>query len=243
MGEKVGMTQSYDQDGNARPVTVVKAGPCTVVQVKTVETDGYSAIQVGFGNAKPTRVSRPRRGHFEKRGVGLFTHLREFRTDKASEFKVGQVLTVKAFQPGDIVDVQGVTKGRGFQGVMKRHGKHGGPASHGSTAHRRPGSIGMCAWPGRVFKNMKLPGHMGVDLVTTKNLTVVDVHPEDDLLLIGGAMPGHRGGLVAVFNRAHDFEARDALKAEEPTEVEEKTDEVEDAAEENKPQQEGQTKE
>ncbi len=231
MGEKIGMTQTYDQDGHVQPVTVVRAGPCTVVQVKTMETDGYDAIQVGFGVTKPGRVNKPCRGHFEKQGVGLFTCVREFRTERASAFKVGQVLTVKAFQNGDVVDVQGVTKGRGFQGVMKRHGKHGGPASHGSTVHRRPGSIGMCAWPGRVLKNMKLPGHMGVDVVTTKNLTVVDVRPDDNLLLIGGAVPGHRGGLVAVFNRAPDFEARDALKAEEPAEREEQTGEDKGAAE------------
>jgi len=249
MGEKVGMTQTYDKDGVVQPVTVVKAGPCTVVQVKTTESDGYNAVQVGFGTPKPQRVNKSRRGHCEKHGVGLFTHLREFRTDRAAEYAVGQTITVSAFKPGDCIDVQGITKGRGFQGVMKRHGKHGGPASHGSKAHRRPGSIGMCAWPGRVFKNMKLPGHMGVDQVTTSRLKVVDIRTDDDLLLIKGAVPGSKGGLVAVFNRENDFENRDELKAAAPQAEEPRVEAQEaPAVEEAKPEEqiadnEGQTKE
>lgn len=221
LGEKLGMTHVYDQDGNVQSVTVVKAGPCTVVRVKTADgRDGYDAIQLGVGAPKPKRVSKPRRGHFEKLGVGLSTRLREFRTEKAGEFQVGQKLTVEAFKPGDTVDVQGVTKGRGFQGAMKRHGKRGGPASHGSKTHRRPGSIGQCAWPGRVLKNMKLPGHMGVEQVTTKNLKIVEVRPDENLLFISGAVPGWRGGAVTVFNRAPDFDARDELKAAPKAEAE-----------------------
>jgi len=217
MGEKLGMTQVYDSDGVLHDVTVVKAGPCTVTQVKTEQTkDGYNAVQLGFGTPKPNRVNKALRGHFEKRGVGLCSHLREFRTENAETFTQGQVLTVAAFKPGDVVDVSGVTKGRGFQGVMKRHGKHGGPASHGSTSHRRCGSIGMCAWPGRVLKNMKMPGHMGVRNRTIKNLKIVDVNSEDQLLFIEGSIPGSRGGLVAVFNRAPDFQSRDELKAAAP---------------------------
>lgn len=229
MGEKLGMTHVYDHNGKSIPVTVVKAGPCTVVQVKTDETDGYEAIQIGFGTPKPRRVNKPRSKHFEKQGVGLFTHVQEFRTAKAGEFKVGQQITVAAFKPGDVVDVQGVTKGRGFQGVIKRCGKHGGPASHGSDHHRRPGSIGMRTWPARVFKNVGMPGHMGVKRVTTKNLEVVEVRSEDNLLFIKGALPGWRGGVVAVFNRAEDFETRAELKTAEPTaeKTSEKTEEGE----------------
>jgi len=213
IGKKMGMTQVFGDDGTQIPVTVVLAGPCTVVQRKTKETDGYNAIQVGFGKAKPERLSKAVRVHCEKKGLTPFTHLREFRTDKASEFEVGQSLTVGAFKPGDIVDVIGVTKGRGFQGVIKRHGKHGGPASHGSDFHRRTGSIGMRTSPGRVFKNTRLPGHMGVDRVTIKNLKVVDVRPQDDVLLVRGALPGANNGIIIIMNRAKDYETRQELKA------------------------------
>ncbi len=197
LGTKLGMTHVYDDEGTAHPVTVVELGPCTVVQVKTVATDGYDAVQLGFGTPKTARVSKPLKGHFEKKGVGLATHLREFRTPRAGEFKVGERLLVTAFEPGDTVDVKGVTKGRGFQGVMKRCGKHGGPASHGSDFHRRPGSIGMRTWPGRVPKNMGMPGHMGDENITTRNLTVIKVRPEENLLFVEGALPGTKGGLVA----------------------------------------------
>lgn len=213
MGEKLGMTQVYDQDGNAHPVTVVRAGPCTIIQVKTADRDGYNAIQVGFGTAKASRVTKPCRGHFEKHGVGLFRDVCEFRTDRASAYHVGQVINAAAFRAGDEIDVQGVSKGRGFQGVMKRHGARGGPASHGSTSHRRKGSIGMRARPGRVFKNMKLPGHMGDTVVTTRNLRVVEVRVDDNLIFVHGALPGSTGGLVTLVNRAPDFEDRDAFKA------------------------------
>lgn len=213
IGEKLGMTHVYDSNGENIAVTVVKAGPCTVAQVKTKESDGYDAIQVGFGTPKADKVNKPCKGHFEKHGVGYFTELREYRVENAGEFKVGQKITVAAFQPGDTVDVQGITKGRGFQGVIKRHGKHGGPASHGSDHHRRPGSIGMRTWPARVFKNMKLPGHMGVVKVTTKNLKIVEVRAEEDLLFISGCVPGWRQGLVSVINKEPGFDSRPELKA------------------------------
>ena len=227
MGEKLGMTHIYDENGNVIPVTVVKAGPCTVTQVKTTSTDGYDAIQVGFGQPKPHRVNKPRKGHCEKHGVGLASQFKEFRTEKASEFNVGQTITVAAFEKGDLIKVQGTTKGRGFQGVIKRWNKHGGPASHGSGAHRRPGSIGMCAWPGRVFKNMKLPGHMGAEFRTTVNLKVVEVRPEENLLFIKGALPGWRGGKVTMYNYTAGCEDRDAWKpAQEQAEVETKVEET-----------------
>ena len=212
LGEKLGMTHVYDENGNAIPVTVVKAGPCTVTQVNTTETDGYNAIQMSCGQPKPHRVNKPTKGHCEKHGVGLASKFKEFRTEKASEFAVGQTITVAAFEKGDLVKVQGTTKGRGFQGVIKRWNKHGGPASHGSGAHRRPGSIGMCAWPGRVFKNMKLPGHMGVETRTTVNLKVVEIRPEENLIFIKGAVPGWRTGTVTMYNYTAGCEDRDAWK-------------------------------
>ena len=212
MGEKLGMTQIFNDSGDVVPVTAVKIGPCAVVQKKTKETDGYNAIQLGFGITKPRRMSKARRGHLEKKGLPLFTYLKEFRTEVVGNFEVGEELCVSGFKPGDIVRVSGVTKGHGFQGVMKRHGKHGGPASHGSDFHRRPGSIGMRTWPGHVLKNMKLPGHMGNVNVTTKNLEVVAVRPQDDVILIKGALPGARSGLLVVTPDAAEFETRAELK-------------------------------
>ena len=224
MGKKLGMTQVFTPEGEMVPVTVVRLGPCTVTQVKTSEKDGYDAIQLGFCTTKPRRMQKARRGHLEKKGLPLFTHLKEFRTDRASEFSVGQELVASGFKAGDAVHVSGVTKGRGFQGVMKRHNKHGGPASHGSDFHRRPGSIGMRTWPGHVLKNMKLPGHMGDVNVTTKGLDIVAVRPEDDAVLVRGAIPGSRGGLVVVTCVEEGFDGRPELRrgkaagAEEPKE-------------------------
>lgn len=234
MGEKLGMTHIYDENGNVIPVTVVKVGPCTVTQVKTTETDGYNAIQLGFGQPKPHRVNKPTKGHCEKHGVGLASQFKEFRTEKAPEFNLGQTVTVAAFEKGDLIKVQGTTKGRGFQGVMKRWNKHGGPASHGASVHRRPGSIGMCAWPGRVFKNMKLPGHMGVETRTTVNLKVADVRPDENLIFIKGAVPGWRGGFVTMYNYTPGFEDREAWKPvskEETPEVAEAEEVVEETKE------------
>jgi large subunit ribosomal protein L3 len=233
MGEKLGMTQVYDDKGAVHPVTVIRTGPCTVVQVKTKESDGYDAVQVGFGTPKPKRVSKPRRGHFEKHGVGLFRHVKEFRTERAGEFKVGQTIAAEhLFQTGDTIDVQGTTKGRGFQGVMKRHNKHGGPASHGSKTHRRPGSIGMCAWPGRVFKNMKLPGQMGVRNVTTRNLKVVEVRSEEGLVIVSGSVPGWRNGLVTIINRTPGCEERPELAAETAPAAEASAETIAEASDE-----------
>lgn len=212
MGKKLGMTQVFGEDGEAIPVTAVLIGPCTVVQRKTAETDGYNALQLGFCPKKPGRVSKALRGHFEKKGLVPFAHLREFRTERAGEFEVGQVLGAAGLKAGDVVHVSGISKGRGFQGVMKRHGKHGGPGSHGSDFHRRPGSIGMRTWPGHVLKNMKMPGHMGDVKVTTRNLKVVSVRPGDNVILIRGALPGARGGIMIVTPADKGFETRPELQ-------------------------------
>ncbi|MDZ4224832.1 MAG: 50S ribosomal protein L3, partial [bacterium] len=197
----------FSEEGLAVPVTVVKAGPCVVIQKKTAKSDGYDAIQIGFKTARKKTVTKPLQGHFEKKKVGLYKHLKEFRISPEA-FEVGQSLTVAGFQPGDRIDVLGITQGRGFLGVMKRHGKHGGPDGHGSGFHRRPGSIGMRTWPGRVMKNMKLPGRMGTDQVLIRNLKVVDVKPEENLILLSGSIPGARNGLVIIFNREEGFDAR-----------------------------------
>lgn len=234
IGKKIGMTQIFGENGALVPVTVVHAGPCTVVQRKTKQSDGYDAVQLGFGKTKPARLSKAQRLHFEKKGVAACAHLREFRTPNAEKFEVGQLLTVATFKQGDTIDAIGVTKGRGFQGVIKRHGKHGGPASHGSDFHRRTGSIGMRTWPGRVFKNTRLPGHMGVDRVTVQNLEVVGVRPDDDVVLIKGALPGARGGLVVLVNKTEGFENRAELK---PVKSESKQDEGKKQGEEKKQEQ------
>lgn len=212
IGKKVGMTQVFDENGDMIPVTVLRIGPCTVVQKKVDESDGYAALQLGFGAAKPKKVAKPLRGHFEKRKLPIFKHLREFRTDKASEFEVGQELFAGAFKAGERVSVTSRSKGRGFQGVMKRHGKHGGPASHGSDFHRRPGSIGMRTWPARVPKNMKMPGHMGDERVTIKGLEVVEVRAEDNLVLLRGSVPGATGALLYVTPMGEGLEGRAELK-------------------------------
>ena len=212
LGKKLGMTQVFGEGGVLTPVTVIEVGPCTVTQRKVVESDGYNALQLGFGKAKPKGMPKALRGHFEKKGLPLFTHLHEFRTEKAEAFNVGDELSAAAFKAGDIVHVTGITKGRGFQGVIKRHGKHGGPAAHGSDFHRRPGSIGMRTWPGRVPKNMKLPGHMGNENRTTQGITVVAVRPDDNVILLKGALPGTRGGMVIVTAADESFDKRPELK-------------------------------
>jgi len=196
LGKKIGMTQVFDEEGNVVPVTVVQAGPCQVVQVKTLERDGYEAVQLGFDEIKKLkRVTKPMLGHFKKAGVPPYRVLREF---KMSGYEVGQTITVELFQKGDIVHVSGITKGKGFQGIMKRHGAHGGPASHGSKFHRAPGSIGSSAFPSRVWKGHAMPGRMGGERVTVRNLKIVDVKPEMNLLLIKGAIPGPKGGYVEI---------------------------------------------
>jgi large subunit ribosomal protein L3 len=200
VGRKVGMTQIFDEDGTAVPVTVIEAGPCPVVQKKTVATDGYEAIQIGFrSEAKAARLTRPVRGHFDKVQVPYQRHLREMRLRGGEgEFQVGQVLTVTLFAAGDTVRVTGTTKGRGFQGGVKRWGYKGGPTTHGSMFHRAPGSIGASSFPSRVFRGHHLPGHMGAARLTVRGLTVVSVDPDKNLLLVRGAVPGPTGGLLTI---------------------------------------------
>jgi len=198
-GRKLGMTRIFDDTGIMIPVTVIQAGPCYVTQVKTTETDGYEAIQVGFEVTEPRRLNKPRMGHLSKRDLPPLRHLRELRVDDASQYQVGQQLTVEMFQPGDLVDVTGISKGRGFQGGMKRHGFGGGPKTHGqSDRWRAPGSVGGGTTPGRTLPGQRMPGRMGNERVTVQNLQVVRVDPENNLLLVKGAVPGHRKALVMV---------------------------------------------
>jgi large subunit ribosomal protein L3 len=202
LGKKLGMTRVYDELGVAIPVTVVEAGPCTVLQVKTTKTDGYGAIQVGFAGKKATKVNKAEAGHSKKAGVDGFYHIREFRVDKPEEFEVGQELSADTvLSVGDAVDVQGTSKGKGFQGVMKRHGFKGGGAAHGSGFHRAPGSIGCSAWPARVIKGKKMPGRMGNDTVLKKNTIVIDIRSEDNVVLLKGAVPGAKNGLLKIFSK------------------------------------------
>lgn len=199
LGTKLGMTQVWDADGRLVPVTVVSVDPNVVTQVRTAETDGYSAVQLAYGQIDPRKVSKPLKGHFEKAGVTPRRHLVEIRTSNASEFELGQQITVEAFESGSAVDVRGTTKGKGFAGVMKRHGFAGVSASHGAHRnHRKPGSIGACATPGRVFKGVRMAGRMGGVQQTTLNLTVHSVDAEKGFLLIKGAVPGSRGRVVLV---------------------------------------------
>ncbi len=192
------MTQVYDAENNLVPVTVVQAGPCPVTQVKTVETDGYHAVQIGFGANKESRLSAGEIGHLKKAGVSAHNHLQEIRLAAAAEVKVGDIFTVEKFAAGQMVDVIGTVKGRGFQGVMKRHDMSGQPDSHGHMMHRRIGSIGMRQTPGHVFKGKRMPGHMGSVRRTVQNLRVVQVLAEKNLLLIKGSFPGANGELVLV---------------------------------------------
>ena len=200
IGKKVGMTQIFDEKGNVIPVTVIEAGPCNVVQVKTVETDGYNAIQLGFGAVKENKVNKPIKGHFAKAKITPMKHLREFRVNEVSSVKVGDEIKADTFAQGDSVDIQGITKGKGFQGVIKRHGQSRGPMGHGSMYHRRPGSMGPTSTPGRVFKGKKLPGHMGVETVTIQNLQVVAVDLDKNALLVKGSVPGNKGSILKIKN-------------------------------------------
>lgn len=199
LGNKLGMTQVFDEKNRVVPVTVVKAGPCVVTQVRTEERDGYNAVQLAFGSIDPRRVTKPVAGQFAKAGVTPRRHLVELRIADPSQYEIGQEVTAEVFANGTIVDVTGISKGKGFAGVMKRHGFKGQGASHGAQAvHRRPGSIGGCSTPGRVFKGVRMSGRMGGERVTTQNLTVFRVDAEAGLLLIKGAIPGRNGGLVVV---------------------------------------------
>lgn len=202
LGKKVGMTRVYSELGVATPVTVIEAGPCKVLQVKSEKTDGYNAIQVGFDSKKEARVNKPLNGHFQKSGGDGFYHVREFRVEDPEKYETGQTVNLEElFNVGDIVDIQGQSKGRGFQGVIKRHGFAGGGAGHGSGFHRAPGSIGCSAYPGRVVKGKKLPGRMGNDTVLKKNVIVVDVRTEDNVILVKGPVPGAKNGLIKIFTK------------------------------------------
>lgn len=199
LGTKLGMTQLWDENSRVVPITVIQAGPCVVTQIRTPETDGYSAVQLGFGAVKAKKVTKPSAGHFDKAGVTPRKHLVEIRTANAAEYELGQELTAETFAAGDQLDVTGVSKGKGTAGVMKRHGFGGLRASHGvHRKHRAPGSIGGCATPGRVFKGLRMAGRMGVERVTVQNLDVHAVDAERGLILVKGAVPGPKGGLVVL---------------------------------------------
>ena len=203
LGTKLGMTQVFDENNRVVPVTVVRAGPCVVTQIRTQEADGYTAVQLAYGAVDPRRVNKPETGHFSKAGVTPRRHLVELRTSDANSYQLGQEVTAEVFETGAVVDVVGTTKGKGTAGVMKRHGFHGLGASHGvQRKHRSPGSIGGCATPGRVFKGLKMAGRMGHARVTNQNLTVHRVDADSGLLLIKGAVPGPKGGLVLVKSAA-----------------------------------------
>ena len=197
LGKKLGMTQIFTEEGIVVPVTVVEAGPNVVTQVKTVEKDGYNAIQVGFEDAKEKSLNKPQKGHLAAANV-LKKHLKEFRVDAVEEFTVGQEIKADLFAAGEKIDVTGTSNGKGLQGPIKRHGQSRGPESHGSRYHRRPGSMGACSFPGRVFKNKKLAGHMGSVKVTVQNLEVVRVDADKNLILVKGAIPGPKGSMVTI---------------------------------------------
>ncbi len=196
IGRKVGMTQIFDDQGKVIPVTVIEAGPCTVVQVKTVETDGYNAVQLGFGEVKEHKVNKPVKGHYAKSKLTPKKHLREFRLNSLENINVGDELKADTFTAGDKLDIQGISKGKGFQGVIKRHGQSRGPMGHGSMYHRRPGSMGPTSTPGRVFKGKKLPGHMGRETITIQNLEVVRVDLDKNVILVKGSVPGAKGAIL-----------------------------------------------
>ena len=197
IGKKIGMTQIFDEKGTVIPVTAIQAGPCVVAQVKTTETDGYNSVQLGFGEVKEKHINKPEKGHFAKAGISDKKHLREFRVDSI-DVKVGDEVKADVFTAGEKIDVQGTTKGKGFQGVIKRHGQSRGPMGHGSMYHRRPGSMGPTSTPGRVFKGKKLPGHMGVDTVTIQNLIIVRVDADKNAILVKGSVPGNKGGILKI---------------------------------------------
>ncbi len=204
IARKIGMTQIFVEDGSLVPVTVLQAGPCTVTQVKTVDNDGYSAIQVGFEDKKEKHTTKPEQGHFEKAGVSFKRFVKEFRLENAEEFVVGQEITASVFEAGDKIDVSGTSKGKGYQGAIKRHNFSRGPMAHGSKYHRHAGSMGMASFPGKVFRGNKLPGHMGAEATTIQNLEIVRVDAEQNLILVKGAVPGPKKSIVTV---------RDAVKA------------------------------
>jgi len=198
LGKKIGMTSVFSADGKLVPVTVLQVGPCVVTQVKTKETDGYTALQLGFDEKPVEKLNKPMAGHLKKTSAKGFRVLREFRTDDVKTVEAGATIGIDIFAVGDKVNISGISKGRGFQGVTKRHGFSRGPETHGCRNHRKPGSIGNSAWPGRVFKGKKMPGHMGVTRETVKNLIIVDIKHEDNLLLVKGPVPGFKTGILEV---------------------------------------------
>ena len=198
IGKKIVMTQIFNEEGKVIPVTVIEAGPCVVSQVKTEETDGYNSIQLGFGAIKESKVNKPERGHFTKANIAPARYLREFSVDSIEDVKVGDELKADIFMAGDKIDIQGTSKGKGFQGVIKRHGQHRGPMGHGSMYHRRPGSMGSTSTPGRVFKGKKLPGHMGAETVTIQNLEVIKVDLDKNIILVKGSVPGAKGSILKI---------------------------------------------
>lgn len=198
IGKKVGMTQIFDEEGKVIPVTVIEATPCTVTQIKTVEQDGYQAVQLGFGDVKEKKLNKPELGHLSKNKLAPKKYLREFRLDSIEGIKVGDELKADVFAAGDKVDIQGTSKGKGFQGVIKRHGQSRGPMGHGSMYHRRPGSMGPTSTPGRVFPGKNLPGHMGVETVTIQNLEVVKVDLDKNVILVKGSVPGTKGSILKI---------------------------------------------
>ena len=197
LGKKIGMTQIFTEHGEVIPVTVVEAGPVVVTQIKTTENDGYTAIQVGFQDAKEKSLNKPQKGHLAAANT-LKKHLKEFRVDSVEGYTVGQEIKADVFEAGAKIDVTGISKGKGFQGPIKRHGQSRGPETHGSRYHRRPGSMGACSYPGRVFKNKKLAGHMGSVKVTVQNLEVVRVDADKNFILVKGAIPGAKGSVVTI---------------------------------------------
>jgi len=198
LATKVGMTQVFNEDGILTPVTVLQAGPCYVTQVKTVENDGYSAVQVGFVDKREKLVNKPLKGMFDKAGVSYKRYVREFKFEDAEEYSLNDAITVEKFEAGDKIDATAITKGKGFQGAIKRHGQSRGPMAHGSKYHRHAGSNGACSDPSKVFKGKRMPGHMGSKQVTIQNLEVVKVDVENNLLLIKGAVPGPKKALVTI---------------------------------------------
>ncbi len=198
MGKKLGMTGIFSEEGKYIPVTVVEAGPCVVTQIKSVKTDGYNALQLGFLEKRESLVNKPEKGHMKKSGSQCFAFITEFFVDNVEDYKLGQIISLDLFKTGELVDVSGTIKGRGFSGVIKRHGFHGGGKTHGSRSHRIPGSIGCSAWPAKVIKGKKMPGQYGNSRKTIKNLEIVELLPEENLIMIKGALPGHNSGIVEI---------------------------------------------
>jgi len=202
IGKKIGMTRLFNENGQAVGVSVVEIGPCVVLQIKTVANDGYSALKIGYGAKSDSKASKPELGQFESAGKGCFTEIKEFKISDPSVYQVGQVLVINDFfKVGDLVDVSGISKGKGFQGVIKRHGFKGGGAGHGSMFHRAPGSIGCSAWPSRVVKGKKMPGQMGLQKVNKKNVTIIDVRSESNIVLLKGSVPGAKQGILQIFTK------------------------------------------